>query len=161
MNILPNHLNISFENMRAPNPPALWPLFLPFHSVKGFQLSLGLFTAVLGFVATPVSKLFKKSAHFSMCCQGDGLHDVGLPKRSAQQGNRQQVCFLKKLLQHHAVSSCYGTRRRHVLPAWPPSWKAWQHLIWKYLVVVRHLWSCCMFYLIHPAIQNIRFFSSF
>lgn len=31
--------------MRAPNPPALWPLCLPFHSVKGFQLSLGLFIA--------------------------------------------------------------------------------------------------------------------
>lgn len=73
---------------------------------------------LLGFTVTPVSKLFKKSACFSVCCQGDGLHDGGSPKLSAQRGNRQQDCALKKLVQHHAVSSCYGTRGRHVLPVW-------------------------------------------
>lgn len=103
--------------------------------MKGFQLLLGLFTATCLALWRPQCLSSSRRAPVFPCvAKAMACTMLGRQKRSAQQGNRQEECALKKLLQHHAVSFCYGTSSRHVLPVWSHSRKACRHLIQKYLV---------------------------
>lgn len=127
--------------MIAPNPSALWPLCLPFHSVKGFQLSLGLFTATrLASWRPQCLSSSRKAPVFPCVAKAMACTTQGRQNRVHSREIGSVSMLLKSFNSIMLWAPVLVQEKRYVLPVRSLSWKAWWHPIWRYLV-----WSCKIF----------------